>query len=256
VPVETGLVYGLVNVRTDGVHVLTGTLEESGSDFDVKDFRPGVDVPDQEAPPIPCSGYNPGRTLSQRGGTRMRNGRIRRGVVAAAVALLLASGLLGGPATGSEGSGAAAHQALTVLLVRHAEKAADAGDDPPLTAAGRARAAELARMLAASGVTAVYASEWQRTQETVAPLAERLGLTPEIVPAGETNALARKILDRGSGAVLVAAHSNTIGPIIEALGGDPIPPIDETDYDDLFVVTVLGPDKATVLHLTYGASTP
>lgn len=46
VPVETDLVYGLVNVRTDGVHVLTGTLEESGSDFDVKVFRAGVDAPD------------------------------------------------------------------------------------------------------------------------------------------------------------------------------------------------------------------
>jgi broad specificity phosphatase PhoE len=186
----------------------------------------------------------------------MRNGRIRSHVAAAAVAMLLASGLLAGQAAAAEASRSASHQPLAVLLVRHAEKAADAGDDPPLTAAGQARAAELARMLAESGVTAVYATEWRRTQETVAPLAERLGLKPKIVPAWDVDSLAREILEQGRGAVLVAAHSNTIGPIIAALGGGPIPPIDEKDYDDLFVVTVVGPGRATVLHLAYGAATP
>lgn len=43
-PVSSDLVYGLVNVRTDGEHVLCGTMEESGKDFDVKVFRAGVDV--------------------------------------------------------------------------------------------------------------------------------------------------------------------------------------------------------------------
>jgi beta-lactamase superfamily II metal-dependent hydrolase len=43
-PVSTDLVYGLVNVRTDGEHVLCGTMEESGKDFDVKVFQAGVDV--------------------------------------------------------------------------------------------------------------------------------------------------------------------------------------------------------------------
>ena len=43
-PVSTDLVYGLVNVRTDGEHVLCGTMEESGEDFDIKVFQAGVDV--------------------------------------------------------------------------------------------------------------------------------------------------------------------------------------------------------------------
>jgi beta-lactamase superfamily II metal-dependent hydrolase len=41
-PVSTDLVYGLVNVRTDGRHILCATLEESGSDFDIKVFEAGV----------------------------------------------------------------------------------------------------------------------------------------------------------------------------------------------------------------------
>lgn len=40
-PVSTDLVYGLVNVRTDGEHVLCATMEEQGHEFDVKVFRAG-----------------------------------------------------------------------------------------------------------------------------------------------------------------------------------------------------------------------
>ncbi|HKQ80130.1 MAG TPA: MBL fold metallo-hydrolase [Blastocatellia bacterium] len=43
-PISTDLVYGLVNVRTDGEHILCGMMEESGSDFDVKVFKAGIDV--------------------------------------------------------------------------------------------------------------------------------------------------------------------------------------------------------------------
>lgn len=40
-PLATDLIYGLVNVRTDGTHVLCATMEEAGSSFDVKVFRAG-----------------------------------------------------------------------------------------------------------------------------------------------------------------------------------------------------------------------
>jgi hypothetical protein len=43
-PVAADLVYGLVNVRTDGQHVLCATLEEAGTEFDVKVFRAGVNA--------------------------------------------------------------------------------------------------------------------------------------------------------------------------------------------------------------------
>jgi beta-lactamase superfamily II metal-dependent hydrolase len=44
IPVSSDLVYGLVNVRTDGEHVLCATMEEKGNDFDTKVFRAGIDV--------------------------------------------------------------------------------------------------------------------------------------------------------------------------------------------------------------------
>jgi len=42
-PVIGDLVYGLVNVRTDGETVMLATRRESGSDFDVQAFKAGVD---------------------------------------------------------------------------------------------------------------------------------------------------------------------------------------------------------------------
>jgi beta-lactamase superfamily II metal-dependent hydrolase len=41
-PLAIDLVYGLVNVRTDGSEILLATLEESGSDFDVRVMQAGV----------------------------------------------------------------------------------------------------------------------------------------------------------------------------------------------------------------------
>lgn len=41
-PISTNLVYGLVNVRTDGKSILCATMEESGSEFDIQVFGAGV----------------------------------------------------------------------------------------------------------------------------------------------------------------------------------------------------------------------
>jgi len=43
----------------------------------------------------------------------------------------------------------------TVILVRHAEKAAEPREDPPLSDAGRTRAEALARAVSPTGVTAI-----------------------------------------------------------------------------------------------------
>ena len=63
------------------------------------------------------------------------------------------------------------------VLVRHAEK--EGGQDPGLTAAGQARADALADVLAAADVDLIVGSQFRRTTDTVAPLADRLGLAVE-----------------------------------------------------------------------------
>ncbi|MBI5435266.1 MAG: histidine phosphatase family protein [Planctomycetes bacterium] len=108
---------------------------------------------------------------------------------------------------------------ITVILVRHAEKASDDPRDPTLSDAGKARAEKLARMFASSGVQHVFASEFKRTRLTVEPLANAAKLAIEVVPAGTPEELVAKLRALPPGAkALVAGHSNTVPKLAELLG--------------------------------------
>lgn len=142
--------------------------------------------------------------------------------------------------------------ATTVLVVRHAEKADPIGD-PPLSPEGQIRAETLVHVAGDADVAAVYATEYLRTQQTVQPLATHLGLPVSEVNADDVEGLVDQILaDHAGEVVLVAGHSDTVPAIIEELGGDPIPPIAENEYDNLFVVTVCRCGAPNVVHLRYG----
>src|SRR5260221_521280 len=65
---------------------------------------------------------------------------------------------------------ACARQPTTVLIVRHAEKMANAGGDPDISPAGVARANALATVAGRAGVEAAYVTQYRRTRETAAPL--------------------------------------------------------------------------------------
>ena len=56
-------------------------------------------------------------------------------------------------------------------------------DDLPLSGVGREQASALAERLGEMRFDAIYSSPLKRCQQTAAPLAERLNLTPVIVPA-------------------------------------------------------------------------
>src|SRR5512143_3998842 len=71
-----------------------------------------------------------------------------------------------------------------VLLVRHAEKAAQPRQDPPLAKAGAARARALAMVARDAGVTAIITTQFERTRKTAEPTATALQITPEVVEAG------------------------------------------------------------------------
>jgi len=62
----------------------------------------------------------------------------------------------------------------TVVLVRHAEKAPAPADDPPLTAAGEARARDLWTAVHDAGVDAVITTQFVRTRATAQPTATAL----------------------------------------------------------------------------------
>ena len=139
----------------------------------------------------------------------------------------------------------------TVYLVRHAEKEDD-GDDPALSEDGQARANSLANRLKDAGIQRIFATDTRRTQQTVAPLARRLKLKVHVVAAEDTDAMARRVLDCPGENILVAAHSNTIGPIIQGLGGEEIDPMDESEFDNLYIVKIASAGDVIVKHERYG----
>ena len=134
----------------------------------------------------------------------------------------------------------------TIFVVRHAEKA-DATKDPDLSEAGRARAEALAKALRDANITAIYATEFKRTQQTAAPLAKALGITVTVLPAQDSTALIAK-LRALKGHALVVGHGDTIPNLIKALGvSEPIN-IAENDYDNLFVLVLHEKPQAIRLH--------
>ena len=146
---------------------------------------------------------------------------------------------------------------LTVIVVRHAEKIIDPNNpDVDLSPAGQARAQEIVRVFRGANINAIYATQFRRTQQTVKPLADALGLPVTIVDSKNTAGLIAQIRAQHSGqTVFIAGHNNTMPEIVAALGGPQNPTIPESQYDNVYVVTVYRTGKARVVQMKYGAST-
>jgi probable phosphoglycerate mutase len=132
----------------------------------------------------------------------------------------------------------------TAYLVRHAEKVTSGEamvvadpKDPPLTAAGQSRAKVLAEMLEGEPITAIWSSDYKRTRDTAAPLADLLNLEVQIYDPGDLEGLAAQLRANPNQTVLVVGHSNTTPQLAEALGGEGGTPIyEKSEYDRLYVV--------------------
>ena len=146
----------------------------------------------------------------------------------------------------------------TIILVRHAEKNIEPNNpDPDISPAGQARAQELARIFADAGIKGIFATQYKRTQQTVKPLADKLGIPATVIDAKNTAELIKQIRAQHNGEVVfVAGHNNTVPEIIAALGGPQLPVIPETEFDNLYVVTIYRVGKAKVLKMKYGSPMP
>lgn len=146
----------------------------------------------------------------------------------------------------------------TFFLVRHAEKETT-GTDPDLTPDGQARAEELQRVLKNIPLSAVYATIYKRTQHTAQPTATDQGLSVQIYDPLVYEPLTNNVLQNHRGhAVLVVGHTNTIPKLLNYLTGTNDFPADipDSQFDNLYIVSVYEAGNATVLHLKYGVATP
>ena len=143
----------------------------------------------------------------------------------------------------------------TFIVVRHAERDPGMDPDPPLNAAGRARADRLASLLGEQGlgrpIGAIFVSDTRRARDTAEPLARSLRLTPTALKGSDVSQLLKRARAQAAvGPVLIVGHSNTIPQIVRGLVDFPVFTIAENEFDAVFVIVRprFGPPSVVTLR--------
>ena len=148
-------------------------------------------------------------------------------------------------------------QKTIIWVVRHAEKEASAPDqmtrDPNLSEDGRQRAADLAKVLKRENIKAIYITATKRSAQTAKPLAMQARILPRVY-TDSVKPFAKTLLNNFKGSkVLIVGHSNTVMPLLAALGADmPLDELSEEDFDMIFKVTIKDSGKVDLEVSYYG----
>lgn len=138
---------------------------------------------------------------------------------------------------------------LVLYAVRHAEK--EGGDDPSLTEEGAARAQALVPVLDGVPLTAVYATDLVRSQETCQPTADAHGLDIRIDIDAEEDLAEHLVATHPQEAVLHCGHSYTLPALFDALG------LEDEDYvsgyGQVWIVSVYPGGETRVAMESYEA---
>ena len=135
--------------------------------------------------------------------------------------------------------------ANTFYLVRHAEKQ-PGGADPALSECGEARAQALAVYLADVKLEAIYATGYQRTQQTAAEVAQNQQLKVSFYDPHDTDTLLRQLASHLQ-PVLIVGHSNTVPPLVAELSGIEVAALDEQNYSMLYKVELNAENPSVTL---------
>jgi broad specificity phosphatase PhoE len=135
----------------------------------------------------------------------------------------------------------------TIILLRHAEKVLDGSSDPDLTETGKNRAVLLADLLSKAKIDAIYSTHYKRTESTVAPLAQRHGLTIKNYDGGKMSEVDTMLVKHQGGTIVICGHSNTTPAIINYLIGkrDEFKNFDDADYGNLVIVSLASKESET-----------
>ncbi len=140
----------------------------------------------------------------------------------------------------------------TVFLVRHAEKVEDGTKNPPLAEKGSRRAAMIRELFASTDFDGLYATPFERTINTLKPLADTLGMTVETYdPNLDLAVLMDQLLHKHAGKkIFIAGHSNTIPGMLNVLiGSKDYEDFTHDQYNDLFMVSLTEKGKASATRL-------
>lgn len=139
----------------------------------------------------------------------------------------------------------------TLVLIRHAERGNDGSNDPPLAEAGAARANNLVSVLKNTNISAIYSSNYKRTKNTVAPLAQAKNLEVKIYEPMKEDEIKRIIAENKGKTVLIAGHSNTTPWTANFLTGSKLENFADTDYGNILIITFWDFGKTSMTWLNY-----
>jgi phosphohistidine phosphatase SixA len=131
--------------------------------------------------------------------------------------------------------GVAAPQATETYYVMRHLHTPEGITDPDLTEEGHRHAHLLADRFKQGEIDVIYVNSTKRTQQTAAPLAAKLGITPKFYDPRDTPALIAAVKAE-AGTVLVVGHSNTVPDITAALGSVRVGPLEHKDFGTLWKI--------------------
>jgi phosphohistidine phosphatase SixA len=142
-----------------------------------------------------------------------------------------------------------------IYVVRHGEKASQPADNPHLTEEGNTRAAALKDLLADKNIKHVFSTNFHRTMQTATPLATSKGLQIQMYKSDTTGKFVQRLMNLNENA-LVVGHSNSVLVLLDSFGVQRnIRTIPETDYDNLFIISLKNGKVVGLKETTYGEAT-
>lgn len=126
---------------------------------------------------------------------------------------------------------------VTILLVRHAEKADATSQDPELSPAGRERAERLIKKIGKFRPGAFYSTDFKRTRDTVTPLAKKRNKQVQIYDARKPQELIDQIMKSGTKRFVVSGHSNTIPGLANLIAKKELfKNLDDSEYSVIWLI--------------------
>ncbi len=138
---------------------------------------------------------------------------------------------------------AAAQSKKTIILVRHAEKAAAAVDDKTgdveLTSEGRDRAVRFANVIKRFRPGEIFSTPYKRTRQTAEPIAKLRGKEIQTYDAAKHPELIDLILKSKTKRFVIVGHSNTVPFLANLLAKKEIfRQLPDTEYGVVWVIRI------------------
>ena len=144
------------------------------------------------------------------------------------------------------------NEVTTFILVRHAEKAKDGTNDPPLNGAGKKRAFLLHETLASTKIDKIVSTPFKRTMATMKHIASNNELEIETYDYKNEKLLQELIEENSGKTIMISGHSNTTPFLVNQLIGEQkYEQLDDNEYDKIFIVSCTKVGDGNVVIISY-----